>query len=160
MGINKEINLQEFEWEAPEFEKREKNKSWFIWPAIIAIFLGIVALVTDNVLFLILVLLGFFTFYIYARKEPRIVKFKINEKGVEADGKLQEMESLRSFWIFYNPPEQKELSVRSKRAFLPYIKIPLADQNPNEVRKYLIKFLPEKRHKESLIDIWMRRIGF
>ena len=27
-------------------------------------------------------------------------------------------------------------------------------------RKYLLNFLPEKKHKESIIDIYMKRIGF
>ena len=160
METNKEINLQEFEWEAPEFEKREKSKSWFVAPAIIAIGLGIFALLTDSVLFLIVILLGFFTFYIYAKKEPRIIKFKINEKGIEVDNKLHDFDSLHSFWVFYNPPEEKDISFRSKKTFFPYIRIPLADQNPNEIRKYLLRFLPEKHHHESIIDIWMRRVGF
>ena len=69
-------------------------------------------------------------------------------------------EDLRSFWIFYNPPEEKEISFRSKKTFFPYIRIPLADQNPNEIRKYLLKFMSEKRHRESIIDTWMKRVGF
>jgi hypothetical protein len=157
---NPENLLKEFEWEAPEFEKTEKNKSWFILPAVIVIILGIIALATNNVLFLILILLGFFTFYIYAKKEPRIIKFKINEKGIEADNRLYVFDSIRSFWVFYNPPMEKEISFRSRKTFFPYVKIPLADQDPNEIRKYLLRFIPEKRHKVSLIDIWMKRIGF
>ena len=155
-----EQKLQTFEWRAPEFDKIEKNKSWFIIPGIIAIALGIIALLIDNILLLVLVLLGFFNFYIYAKKEPKIIKFKICEKGVEIDEKLYDFDSLRSFWIFYNPPTEKEISLRSKKTFFPYLKIQLGEQNPNEIRKYLLKFLPEKRHKESLIDIWMGRIGF
>jgi len=161
MKENKEkIELKEFEWEAPEFEKKEKTKSWFILPAIIAIIFGIIALITDNVLFLIFIILAFGVFYIYANKEPRILKFKINERGVEIDNRLYDFDALRSFWVFYNPPEEKEISFRSKKTFFPYIRIPLADQNPNEIREYLLKFLPEKKHAESLIDIWMRRVGF
>ena len=154
------MELQTFEWRAPEFEKIDKNKSWFVLPAIITIILGIIAIATDNILFLILILLGFFIFYIYAKKEPRIIQFKIDEKGIEVDGKLHDFSSLKSFWVFYNPPTEKEISFRSKKAFFPYIRIQLDEQNPNEIRKYLLKFLPERRHKESLIDIWMRRIGF
>ncbi|HUT96076.1 MAG TPA: hypothetical protein VMW82_00695 [Candidatus Paceibacterota bacterium] len=157
---NQENLLKEFTWEAPEFEKTEKNKSWFIFPAIIVIILGIIALITDNILFLILILLAFLTFYLYAKKEPRIIKFKVNERGIEVDNRLYAFDSIRSFWIFYNPPMEKEISFRSRKSFSPYIKISLADQNPNEIRKYLLRFLPEKRHKVSLIDIWMRRIGF
>jgi len=154
------IELEEFEWEAPEFEKRGKAKSWFIFPAILTIILGIIALLTDNILFLIFIILAFVVFYMYANKEPRILKFKINEKGVEIDGRIHDFDSLRSFWLFYSPPEEKELSFRSKKTFFPYIRIPLADQNPNELRNFLLKFLPEKHHRESIIDIWMKRVGF
>jgi hypothetical protein len=156
----KKPTFQEFKWKAPEFPTRKKTKSWFIIPAIITISLGIFALVTENILFLIVIILAFFVFYIYANKEPRIVKFKINEKGIEIDKKLHDFDSLRSFWIFYNPPEQKELSLRSRKTFLPYVRISLGDKNPNEIRKFLLKFLPERRHRESIVDIWMRRTGF
>ena len=156
----KKIKLQEFSWQAPEFPKKEKNKSWFIIPGFITIAFGVFALFTENFLFLITIILAFFVFYIYANKEPRVIKFRINEKGIEIDGKLHDFDSLRSFWIFYDPPEQKELSLRSRKTFLPYIRLSLNKENPNEIRKFLLKFLPEKRHRESVIDIWMRRIGF
>jgi hypothetical protein len=131
---------REFEWETAEFEKTEKEKSWFIMPAIIAIILCVFALITDNPLFVVLVIAGFVSFYIYARKSPRIVKFRIDEKGVEVDGRLHEYTDLRSFF--------------------PYLRIPLDKENPAEIRKFLLRFIPEKRHKESLIDILMKRIGF
>lgn len=152
--------LKEFEWEAEEFEKKDKEKSWFVMPAIIAIILAVFALLIDNYLLIVLVVLSFFTFYLYGNKSPRIIKFRIDEKGIEIDGKLHEYSDLRSFWVFYNPPIEKNLSIRSKKTFFPYIKIPLDKENPAEIRKYLLKFIPEKRHKESLIEIWMRRIGF
>jgi len=162
METNKEekLELKEFEWEAPEFEGKEKTKSWFFIPAVITIVLGIIALIMDNFLFLIFIILAFVVFYAYANKKPRIVKFKINEKGIKIDNRLYELDSLRSFWLFYNPPEEKEISFRVKKTFLPYIRIPLANESPNEIRKYLLKFLPEKKHSESIIDIWMRRVGF
>lgn len=156
----KKITLQELEWKALEFPKKKKAKSWFIIPGLITIALGIFALSTDNILFLIAIVLTFFVFYVYANKEPRIIKFKINEKGVEIDDKLHDFDSLRSFWLFYSPPEQKELSLRSRKTLLPYIRIPLDKENPNEIRKFLSRFLPERRHKESVIDIWMKRTGF
>jgi len=152
--------LKEFEWKALEFEKTEKTKSWFIIPGIITIIIGIFALLTENILFLIIIVLAFFIFYIYANKDPLTIKFRINEKGIKIGKKFFDFDELKSFWVFYSPPEEKELSIRSKKMFIPYIKIPLGNQNPNEIRKYLLKFLPEKRHKESVVDIWMKRIGF
>jgi hypothetical protein len=157
---SKKIVGKTFEWKAPEFSQTPKEKSWFIIPAIITIVLGIFALFTENFIFLILIIIAFVVFYIYAKKEPRIIRFKINIKGIEVDKKLYEFNELKSFWLFYNPPEQKELSIRSKKSFIPYIKIPLTDEDPNEIRKFLLNFLSEKPHKESLIEIWMRKIGF
>jgi hypothetical protein len=156
----KKISLQEFTWKAREFPKKQKEKSWFIFPAIITIALGIFALITESILFLIAIILAFFVFYIYANKKPRIIRFKINERGVEVDNRLYSFDDLRSFWIFYEPPEVKEISFRSKRSFLPYIRIPLDKENPNDIRKFLLKFLPERRHRESLVDIWTRKSGF
>jgi len=152
--------ITEFVWEAFEYEKKEKSKTWFIIPAIIAIGLGILGILTDSYLFTILVILAFLTFYIYANKPPRMIKFKIDGKGIEIDNRFHEFDSLRSFWIFYDPPLEKTLSIRSKKTFFPYVHIPLADEKPAEIRKFLLKFLPEKRHRESIIDIWMKRIGF
>jgi hypothetical protein len=156
----KTSELKEFEWEAPEFEKTEKQKSWFIMPAIVAIILCVFAIIIDSYLFALLIILSFVTFYIYANKSPRIVKFRIDEKGADIDGRLHEYQDLRSFWLFYNPPIEKTLSLRSKKTFFPYIRIPLDKENPAEIRKYLLKFIPEKRHKESLIEMLMKRIGF
>jgi len=156
----KAVELREFVWEAPEYERKEKAKSWFIIPAIIAIAICVFALLTDNYLFMVLVLMSFFAFYIYANKPPRTIKFKINEKGIEVDNRPFEFEHLRSFWIFYNPPLEKTLSLRSRKTFFPYLRIPLADESPTEIRKFLLNFIPEKKHQESLIDIWMKKSGF
>jgi hypothetical protein len=152
--------LKTFEWETPEFEKVEKEKSWFIMPAIIAIILCVFSLIIDNYLFVLLIILSFVTFYIYAKKSPRTIKFRIDEKGVEVDGRLHEYADLRSFWLFYNPPLEKTLSIRGKKTFFPYLRIPMDKENPTEIRKFLLKFIPEKRHQESIISIWMKRIGF
>lgn len=152
--------MKTFEWKAPEFPKKEKSKSWFVVPGLITVIVGLFALLTENILFLIAIILAFVIFYSYANKDPRIIEFKINERGVEIDKKLYDYDELRSFWVFYDPPEQKEISFRSRKTLLPYIRIPLDNESPNDIRKYLLKFLPEKRHKESLIDIWMRRTGF
>jgi len=152
--------MKEFEWKALEFPKKEKSKSWFVIPGLITIIIGLFALLTENILFLIVIILSFVIFYSYANKEPKIIEFKINEKGIEIDKKPYDYEELRSFWVFYDPPEQKEISFRSRKTLLPYIRIPLDNEGPNDIRKYLLKFLPEKRHKESIIDIWMRRVGF
>lgn len=150
---------QTIEWTAPEFKKYKKNKNWFVLPVIIVVIVLIVVIILKNFLFGLAIVLAAFVFYIYATKEPRKIKFNISKKGIQVDQTTYEFKDLKSFWIFYNP-EIKELSLRSNKTFIPYIKIPLADQDPAELRKLLLKFLPERKHQESAIDTWIRRIKF
>ncbi len=148
------------EWTALEFTKYKKDKQWFILPALIALVIIIVAILLKNFLLVVLAVLAIFVVYIYALKEPRKIKFSISGKGIQVDKRLYKLEDLRSFWIFYDPPEIKEISLRSKKMFMPYIKIPLGNQNPVEARKILLRFLPEKKHRESKIDEWTRKSRF
>ena len=148
------------EWVASEFIKYKRDKSWFILPGLVALALAVIAIILKNFLFTVGIIIAAFVIYLYAVKEPRKIKFSISGKGIQIDKQIFPFEDLKSFWIFYNPPEIKELSVRSKKMFIPYIKLPLGDQNPAEVRKLLLRFIPERKHQESAVDTWTRRLRF
>ena len=147
-------------WKAFEFEEYKKNKSWIFKSGLIALILLVLAIFSKNFLLVILVCLGYFSFVAYAFKKPRKINFAVTPKGVVANQALFNYDNLSSFWIFYNPPQQKELSLRSKKKLMPYIKIPLAGQNPVAIRRALMEYLPEKKHKESTIDELARSIKF
>ncbi len=147
-------------WTAPEFEYYTKSTSWFVITGGIAGLLLLWALFTKNFIFALLIGLGYFTIIIYGLKRPKNIRLAITPKGVKINQTLYEFENIKSFWIFYNPPEIKELSLRSKKTIMPYIKIPLGEQNPVEVRQALIKYLPERKHKDSLIENMARQFRF
>ena len=104
--------------------------------------------------------LSYFSITVFALKKPREINLAITAKGIKIDKTLYEFDNLKSFWIFYEPPQIKELSLRSKKTVMPYIKISLGEQNPVEVRQTLLKYLPERRHKESLVDNLARSLRF
>jgi len=164
---NKSKSINKIEWVAPEFVKYKKGKNWFILPAIIALVLIIIALFAKNFLLVIAIILTAFIIFIYALKEPRKIKFSISKQGIQVDKNQYRFEDLKSFWIFHNSaspedesPEIKELSIRSKKMFIPYIKIPLDNQDSTKIRKLLLKFLPERRHPDSLSDELARKLKF
>lgn len=155
-----EENNNQIEWVAPEFEQHQKSKSWFITIGIISGILFLLAIFTKNILFALLIGLSYFTISSYAIKKPKDIKISINSKRIKIEKTLYALENIRSFWIFYDPPEIKELSLRSKKTIMPYIKVPIGDENPVEIRKILIKYLPEKKHKESAIDNLAKNLKF
>jgi len=148
------------EWTTPEFEYHNKSKNWFIITGIIAGILFLIAIFTKNFLFGLLIGISYFLITTYSMKKPDDIKVSIIPKGIKINKALYDFDNLRSFWIFYDPPKIRELSLRSKKMVMPYIKIPLGGQNPVEVRKVLIKYLPEKKHKESTIDNLARNLKF
>lgn len=97
---------------------------------------------------------------IHIGKEPKAGSIEINPVAVVIDNKLHRYNDIRSFWIEYDLGLGiKELSLQPKRWHAPYIKIPLTDQNPVQIRAYLLQFLPEEEHKDTLADVLARKLG-
>ena len=146
-------------WAAPEFVRYEKSQGWFIALAIIGLALIAVALLTQNYLFALIIIMATFLIYIQAKKHPRKINFAISDKGVDVDGKRYFHNELKSFWIFEDsaPPI---LSILTKKIIQPHLEIILGSQEPEKIKKILIKFLPEKKQEETFSDIIVRRIRF
>ena len=105
-------------------------------------------------------LAGMLVAYTIYQKKPREVVCKIRAQGVQVNRDLYPYETLKSFWIFYDPPHHQELSIRSRKTFTGgYIKVPLGDADPVKIREILIKFLPERRQEEALVDVFARIVG-
>lgn len=148
------------EWTAHEFEKKEKTSSWFTVQKIITLIFLITAIILKNYTFTIVVLMASLCVYIYARKEPKEINLSISHRGISINNKLYPYNELKSFWIFYDPPRLKQLSFQSKKILTSYIQMPLNNQNPNQLRSFLLKYLPEAEQEESLVDIFSDKIGF
>jgi hypothetical protein len=148
------------EWSAPEFIKHEKDFSWFAAAGIIAAIIFTISLFAKNYIFGIVIILSVFSLYIWAQKEPKKYKFKINPKGIAIGKNIYGYDNLKSFWIFYDPPRIKYLSIESKKILMPKIVIPIGEEDPNKIRGLLIKFLPEKEQEESLTDVLGRHLRY
>jgi hypothetical protein len=95
-----------------------------------------------------------------AGKKPRVADFEINPLGVKVEERLYGFRDIKSFWIEYDPALGiKELSLQLKKWYSPYIKIPIDEQNPVQLRLILLAFLPEVEHQDTIADTVSRRLG-
>lgn len=147
-------------WQAPEFEKYEKGKDWFLVFGIVIVVLVVVSLIARAFLPAITFIMLGAVIFIFSQKSPRDIRFSIRRDGVLINNKLYEWSTLASFWIFYKRGELKVLSLRSKKPLMPYIHLPLGDQNPVHLRRVMTKYLPEEEQEESAIDGMARRLRF
>lgn len=93
-------------------------------------------------------------------KNPKTMSCKIRTEGVQINTALYLYESIKSFWIFYDPPHHQELSLRVKAPLTGgYVKIPIGEENPVKIREELLKFIPEKRQEEGFADALARVVG-
>jgi len=139
-------------WQAPEFTKHKKGPIWFVVFAIISLGLLFLALQWKAFTMIVLLIIAIFLIIIYALKDPPLRHFSITPSGIKIDKFLYRFSDIVSFWIFYDPPEIKEISLKQRKALFPYLSVPLDKVDPNKVRKILLKFLPEKKQKESAAD--------
>ena len=141
-------------WQAHKFENFERHPWWGIILFVLLIFLLIYSLLTDNFLLSIILILAGIIVYLFEKKDPETYHFAICETGVIAHDKFYEFLDIENFWLFYEPGQlgRKELSLKTTSHFLPYVHIPLGDEDPNNIRKVLLNYIPEEPHKESFLD--------
>ena len=147
-------------WETEEFEHREKNKDWYWSVGIVTVGFFALAIILENYLFAILVVMGGFTVAMYGSKKPKVVRFAITSRGIMTGDVLYPYDNIEYFWIHYDPPHVRSLYLVSKKMLQTQIIIPLGHTDPNEVRECLIKFAEEKEIEESLFDTIARFFRF
>lgn len=149
-----------FKWRAPEFDYHpQKNLTSLLFGVLLCLG-AIAALFFKNFLFSILLVISGGLVIHRSSQEPSELYFYISSRGMKIGARLYRFEDLESFWIFYDPPSFKELILRSKKALVPIIRVPLGEANPLEIREVLLRFLKEEKHEDSLVDVISRSLGF
>ncbi len=146
-------------WQAPSFYFNPQKK--YLSLVIIALALGGGGLLFfgQDTLTSIFLLLSSLVLVLYSTKRPEISRIVIDQRGVVIGDVMYYYRDLKSFWINYDPGNLKELSLESKKWYMPYVTVSIENNNPLTVRSLLINFLPEREHEHSLVDIISRKIG-
>lgn len=142
-----------FAWQAPEFEKYERDRKWYFVVALVLAAIVAYAIWTNSPVMAITFILIGVVGYIYIEKEPRELYFALTHDGVVAGREIYAYDNLESFWIFYEPDDLKVISLRTKSHLAPYVHIPVHDQDPVALREILLDFLPEEKQEPGLMEV-------
>jgi len=112
------------------------------------------SVITAVFFFLVVLVTG-----ILAVSKKRVLNWEVNQRGLEMDRMFYPYSEIRSFWIEFDPPHLKELSIRFKKWYRPYIKIPLDREDPLALRRYLETFVTEEKHEDTIIETLTRKLG-
>jgi hypothetical protein len=146
-------------WSAPEYNHYQRSKDWFWAVGIITVSIAILAFVFNNALFGILILLSAGILVFYTIRVPQSVEYEINKRGVVVGKDLHPYLTIEAFWIETRQGEPK-LIIKSKKAVMPYIIIPVHEDSVDEVASVLRQSLEEKELAEPASHKIMEYLGF
>lgn len=128
---------------------------------IIAGILFLIALCQKNFLLAVFVILAEFTVIIWAKRLPKTIEFKIDEKGIHC-GQLRfyPYEDLAGFHIKKENKEAGDLILKTKSKINPVIKINIFLKDLNNIKNVLKNYLDEVEYEESFIDSITDKLGF
>ena len=167
--INQEKPSENFiSWQAPEFEYRPKDVSWYWLSLIAAIILIALAVWQKNFLFVVFVVIAWLVITSLADRFPTIWKFKIDEKGLNislpnkksGNDKFYPYEDIEGFDIHYGGEEYKELVLKIKKKFSPYLKINIYAADEEKIKNFLLQRLSKDEYQISLTDSLSNLIKF
>ncbi|PCI89741.1 hypothetical protein COB18_02960 [Candidatus Kaiserbacteria bacterium] len=146
-------------WKAYEHSHTEKNSDWFWALGIVAISSAVVAILFQNFLFAILIVVGSFTIALLSQKPPRELTFTLTPRGIMIDDALFPYQMMIAFWVEGRDSEDPTLIIDLQRFMVPHIIVSLTDVNTEQVHTYLSEHLPEKELKEPFGQRILEKLG-
>lgn len=143
-------------WQGPEYEVYSRDRIWYLITTLILIAIIAYMLITDSPIAAITFILIGIVGYIHLQKKPRVLDFTISRDGVSAGNEIYEFDQIKSFWIFYEPPHTRILSLHTKGSMVPYVHFPIHQEDPSKIRKALVKSIPEKKQSFTVVDMLER----
>lgn len=143
-------------WRGPEFEHYPRDKKWYTGAAIILALVILYAVMTDSIIMAIVFALIGISGYIILSQPQKEIDFGVTYDGILVGDELYDFDDIKSFWIFYEPPHTRVISLHMRGYFRPYLHIPLHQVDPVFVHKALVEFVPEERQEQNIIDILER----
>lgn len=153
--MNKEI----IQWKACEYYHREKSSDWFWAVGIIAFSAAAAAVIFNNTIFAIFIILSAFTLSMYAARKPSLINIELNNKGIIVDKYIYPYQNIEKFWVaerqFGNV-----LIIKSIKKALPFTTISAGQVEPEEIREYLLRHIKEEEMSEPLVQTLTEYLGF
>lgn len=147
-------------WTAYEHEHTEKGSDWYWALGIVALSAAIVAVLFQNFFFAILILVGSFTLALLAAKPARELTFSLTARGVLINQALYPYETLVAFWIQDRDSDNPTLIIDVQRFMTPHIITPIAIEDIETIREFLLTHLPEEELREPFGQRFLERFGF
>ena len=143
-------------WRGPEFEHYPKDKKWYTGALLILALIIFYAVIKGGIIMAITFALIGLVGYLILSQSQKVIDFAVTYDGILVGDEIYDFDDIKSFWIFYEPPHTRVISLHMNGYFRPYLHIPLHQVDPVDVHKALVEFIPEEKQEQNIVDIMER----
>lgn len=149
-------------WDAPEYEHRPKEASWYWISIIVALALIAFAIWQGNLLFGLFVLIAEVLFIIWGNREPDELHVTIDNLGVRiGEHAFYPRSHIEAFSIVgHGHTDWHDLVILLDRRLIPTVSVRLPEHHVEDVRRHMAALYPEYDHQESFIESLERYLWF
>jgi len=147
-------------WTASEFIHHEKNFKWYLWLGIVtAVISALVWFVTKDVLSTLTMIIAGAVLGIVASKKPRTLEYRIDNEGLQINGKNYPFDQFRSFAVVHEGAFSSLVFIPLKRFAL----LTTAYYDPvdeNKIIDLLSSSIPMEEKKRDWVESLMWKIRY
>jgi len=149
-------------WQAPEFEYRTKNVSWYWLTMILAVIIIGVAVWQRNFLFGFFVIMAEVLLLVWGNKKPELVNFEITTKGLTIAGReFYPYADIKSFAIEEDENnEWSSLQLKFHRRIRPSLQTSIPTSKSEKISKALSIVVEKVEPHQSLTESLERFFRF
>ncbi len=151
--------MNKLTWETYEYLHTEKTSDWYWIVGIVTLSMAIIAIILNNVIFGILIIVASLVLSLFASRKPDIVTIVLDNAGVTFGKTRYPYSSLESFWFESNDAHPRVL-FKSNRMFMHYLVIHADNEDADDIRDFLRQHLREEEHTEPLLEKVLIYLGF
>ena len=151
--------MEKISWHTIEYIHTPKTSDWYWIVGTITISIAIIAIILNNIIFAILIIISSFTLSLFASRPAQVVEVHIDRNGVEFGKHQYSFRDLDSFWLETRETHPRIL-LKSKKVFMPLIVVFIEEHSPEDVHRILSQYLKEEEHTEPLLEKLLLYFGF
>ena len=155
-----EPSIQAITWEAPEHHHNEKGGDWFFVLGILIVSFAIAALLFENTLFALLIIVAGATLAISAARKPSVISFAVSVRGIRIEDRLYPYTTLKSYHIDEDGVSGPQLLILTKHRFMPLLVMPLPAEYIDDVEDIMLGKIAEQYLEEPLFMKVLEKFGF
>ncbi len=142
-------NQNSISWEAWEFKHYAKSLGWYVTLISVSVLLIAFFIIVESDIFaaaclaIITILI-----VIFSRQLPQRVAIKLTDKGLHFGSLFYPYKQLQYFWVVNNP-RHTTVNITTSALVNNMVILELENQDPEEVRDFLVNFVPEHAKTEE-----------